>query len=85
MTNDFDTIYQCIIDVIEPGLADAGYSRETIHRDVDLMKILDSFGLLDAILEIEERSGLNADMGQMEFENKMTLGNLASEIVRINK
>jgi len=84
MVNDFDTVYECIISVIEPKLADAGYSRETVHRELDLMDILDSFGVLDAILEIEERSGLNADMGQMEFENKMTLGDLASEIVRIN-
>jgi len=84
MANNYEKIYETILDVIEPKLADAGYSRDTVTPDIDLMNVLDSFGVLDAILEIEERTGVNADLGEMEFEDSMSLGELAKEIVRIN-
>jgi len=84
MSNNYEKIYETILDVIEPKLEDAGYSRDTVTPDIDLMNVLDSFGVLDAILEIEERTGVNADLGEMEFEDSMTLGKLAKEIVRIN-
>jgi hypothetical protein len=70
--------------VIEPKLSQAGFDRKTIKPDTDLMDILDSFGILDTLLGIEERAGVSADLAKMDFAKAMTLSGLAMEIIRIN-
>lgn len=81
---DYSELYEIVLDVIEPQLSGVGFDRKTIKPDTNLMDILDSFGVLDAIMEIEERAGVSADLAQMDFATAMTVSGLAKEIVRIN-
>lgn len=80
----YSEMYEVILEVIEPKLTQAGVDKGRIGPDTNLSDILDSFGILDAIMDIEQRAGVNADIGQMDFEVAMTVGGLAREIVRIN-
>jgi acyl carrier protein len=80
----YEDLYKIILDVIEPKLSQAGFDRNTIKPDTDLMDILDSFGILETIIEIEERAGVSADLAQMDFAKAMTVSGLAKEIIRIN-
>ena len=80
----FKQIYETILDVIEPRLSEAGFDRATIEPETDLSSFIDSFGLLETIMDIEERAGVSADLGEMDFAKAMTIGGLASEIIRIN-
>lgn len=80
----YSELFEVILDVIEPKLSEAGYDRAKINPDADLSSFLDSFGLLESIMDIEERSGMSADLGEMDFEKAMTISGLANEIIRIN-
>jgi len=80
----YEDLYEIILDVIEPKLSQAGFDRNTVNPDTNLMDILDSFGVLDAIMEIEARAGVSADLAKMDFAKAMTVSGLAKEIIRIN-
>jgi len=80
----YNELYEVILDVIEPRFSEAGHARATIDPDAELSSFLDSFGLLESIMDIEERSGMSADIGEMDFEKAMTISGLANEIIRIN-
>ena len=80
----YNELYEVILDVIEPKLSEAGFDRATINPEAELSSFLDSFGLLEAIMDIEEHSGMSADIGKMDFEKAMTISGLANEIMRIN-
>ncbi len=43
--------------------------------------IIDSFGLLELVSEIEKRFGVQIDLGQHEFEVVSTLGGLCAAVV----
>ncbi len=77
-------LYAVILDVIDSRLSQAGFDRHTIPPDTNLMDIIDSFGIFETLLEIEERAGISADLAKMDFAKAMTLSGLAMEIVRIN-
>jgi hypothetical protein len=85
-TNDrgYADLYEIILDVIEPKISRAGFNRNTIKADTDLMDIIDSFGIFETLIEIEERAGVSADLAKMDFAKAMTLSGLAMEIIRIN-
>lgn len=80
----YTELYEIILDVIEPKLSEAGYDRSTVNPDMNLSTFLDSFGLLEAIMDIETAAEVSADLGEMDFEKAMTIGGLANEIIRIN-
>ena len=80
----YEKLYEIILDIVEPKLAQAGIDRNAIKPDTDIMDILDSFAILDTIIEIEERAGVSVDLAQMDITNTMTVSGLAKEIVRIN-
>jgi len=85
MSDDrYKHLYTIILDVIEPKLLEAGLDRAAVKGDTDLTDILDSFGILETIIEIEERAGVSADLAKMDFVTAMTVGGLAKEIIRIN-
>ncbi len=77
-------LYEIILDVIEPRLSQAGFDRNTIKPETDLMDIIDSFGVFETLIQIEERAGVSADLAKMDFAKAMTLSGLAAEIMRIN-
>ncbi len=81
---DFADLCETILDVIEPKLSQAGLGRKAIESDMNLMEILDSFGVLDMIIEVEERAAVSVDLGAMDFDSTMTVENLANEIIRIH-
>ena len=74
-----------ILDVIKIKLSEEGSEPGTVTYETDVMSTRDSFGGLDAIMEIEERAGVSADLGEMNITNVMTISTLANEIIRINK
>ena len=80
----FTELYEIILDVIEPKLSEAGFDRKTVSPDADLAGFLDSFGLLEAIMDIEAQAEVSADLAEMDFEKAMTISGLANEIIRIN-
>ncbi|MDB2576156.1 hypothetical protein N9Z54_03010 [Planctomycetota bacterium] len=49
-----------------------------------LTSVMDSFGLLDAILLIEERSGLSVDLAEVQVEGDLTIELLVREVLRLN-
>lgn len=81
---DFSDLCATILDVVEPRLSQAGLDSKAIDPDMNLMEVLDSFGVLDMIIEVEERAAISVDLGEMDIESTMTVKNLANEIIRIN-
>ncbi len=81
---DFAVLCETILDVIEPKLSQAGLNRKAVVSDMNLMEILDSFGVLDMIIEVEERTAVSVDLGAMDFDGTMTVEDLANQIIRIH-
>lgn len=84
--SDASSLQAVILDVLEPRLEAAGKSRETLDLSMNLLEggVLDSFAVLEVMLDIEERAGVTADLGEMDFEKAMTIEGLVSEIARLN-
>lgn len=70
-----------VVEVISELVLDRGAS---INSSTVLTAVMDSFGLLDAILMIEERSGLSVDLAQVQVEGDLTIGLLVREVLRLN-
>lgn len=82
-----EQMYEIILNVLEPRLEGAGFSRSTVKPETDLLEsgILDSFGMLDILMQIEEEAGVSTDLAEMDFEKAVTAKGLAEEIIRINE
>lgn len=83
-TCSYSELYEIILEVIHFKLSMDGEDRNTIDENTDLMELLDSFSILDVIIEIENRASVDADLAQMDFANTMTVSDLIKEIIRIN-
>lgn len=71
-----------VVDVVSESAIDTG---PVVDSDTVLTSVLDSFGLLDAVLLIEERSGLSVDLSEIQVEGDLTIGLLVREILRMNR
>ena len=82
----YEELYEIILAILESRLEAAGFDRDTVLPETDLMEsgILDSFGMLDALMQIEEQAGVSTDLGEMDFEKAMNIKGLAEEVIRIN-
>jgi acyl carrier protein len=80
----YEQLSEIIFGVVAPKFEEAGYDRNTIQMDTDLMEFLDSFAFLDVILDIEGRAGVSVDLSQMNIGKALTLNFLTQEIIRIN-
>ncbi len=70
-----------VVEVIAELVLDRGAS---IDSSTVLTSVMDSFGLLDAILMIEERSGMSVDLAEIQVEGDLTIGLLVREVLRLN-
>ncbi len=71
-----------IVDAVSELAIDAGL---VVDSDTVLTSALDSFGLLDAVLLVEERSGLSVDLSEIQVEGDLTVGLLVREVLRMNR
>lgn len=86
MIADTKALRAVVLEVIGPRLLAAGLSPETVDPKSNLIEIgvLDSFSILEAMMEIEEKAGVSADLAAMDFDLAMTVDGLVAEIVRLN-
>ncbi len=71
-----------VVDAVSELAIDAGL---VVDSDTVLTSALDSFGLLDAVLLVEERSGLSVDLSEIQVEGDLTVGLLVREVLRMNR
>ena len=80
----YSELYEIIVKVVRSKLSSEGLENNNVNEHTDLMELLDSFSLLDVIIEIEERANVSADLAQMNIANTMTVSDLIKEIIQIN-
>ncbi len=83
-TCGYTELYEIITKVVSSKLSQDGKDTHTVNEHTDLMELLDSFSLLDVIIEIEEHANVSADLAQMDIAETMTISDLIKEIIRIN-
>ena len=81
---NYEQLCEVVLEVVGKELSRKESNANDIDCETDIMSFLDSFGILDAIVEIEEKTGLSTDLAKMDFDKAMTISGLASEIIRIN-
>ncbi|MBW8268686.1 phosphopantetheine-binding protein [Caldovatus aquaticus] len=74
-----DTILRLLTEALARKLGEAGIPAAGIGEETDLLDlgVIDSQGLLDVILEVEESGGRTFDPLRIDFETGITLGKLA--------
>jgi acyl carrier protein len=74
-----DTIFQLLLDALSRKLGETGAAPSAIDPDTSLLAtgLIDSNGLLDILLEVEDRSGHRFDPLRIDFESGATLRGLA--------
>lgn len=77
------TVLQILTDTLLRKLAAAGIREPALHEGTDLLNVglIDSQGLLDVVLEVEEKCGRVFDPEHIDFESRVTIGKLASAFV----
>ncbi|RJP84253.1 MAG: hypothetical protein C4518_20380 [Desulfobacteraceae bacterium] len=83
-TCSYSELYEIILEVIHAKLSQEGNDPNGVDENTDLMELLDSFSILDVIMDIEDRATVDADLAKMDFANRMTVRDLIKEIIRIN-
>jgi acyl carrier protein len=76
-----DELCKVILKIVEPRLVALGFDREAINENVNLVDALDSFALLELVLDIEDKAGLDVDLASMDFEGALTVDELAHHIL----
>ena len=79
IASNADTALQALRQALARKLGGAGRRTSAIGDNSNLFDVgvVDSQGLLDLILEVEENCGLMFDPARINFENGVTLGALA--------
>ena len=75
---------QLILANITPKLLKIGFESDAIDSSVDIMKVFDSFSILELILDIEEQADLSVDLAKMDFGNSLPVSRLADQIIALN-
>lgn len=80
-----DTIRAVIRKAVEPRARQAGVDLDAIGDETDLFLagVIDSFGFLDLLEEIETGTGTRVDLADLEDEGLGTIGGLARQIAGI--
>lgn len=78
-----DTVLQVLKDTLLRKLAAAGIREPALQDGTDLLNVglIDSQGLLDVVLEVEEKCGRVFDPEHIDIENGVTIGKLAAAFV----
>lgn len=78
-----DTVLRILKDALLRKLGAAGIREPTLHEGTDLLNVglIDSQGLLDVVLEVEEKCGRAFDPEHLDIESGVTLGKLAAAFV----
>jgi acyl carrier protein len=82
----FEELRNIIISFIEPKLIKSGFDKNKLIDSTDLLGegILDSFDFIDLIVFIEDKTNLNIDLSQVDFESLTSISGLLKELVSIN-
>ncbi len=84
MKYNVNELQNIILDIIKTKVVQIGCEKNDVTINTDIMNTLDSFGILDSIMEIEEKTGINIDLAEMNITSKMTIQQLAQEIIHSN-
>lgn len=78
-----DTVLQILKDTLLRKLAAAGIREPALQEGTDLLNVglIDSQGLLDVVLEVEEKCGRVFDPENIDIESGVTIGKLAAAFV----
>jgi acyl carrier protein len=73
-----DTIFNLLSEVLSRKLTETGATPSAIDPETSLLAtgLVDSNGLLDILLEVEDRSGCRFDPLRIDFESGATLRGL---------
>jgi acyl carrier protein len=79
----YDDIRQIALDFIQTDLERNGLKAEILDDETDLLAtgIIDSFGFLDLISEIEDRTGLSLDFGGLDPDSLLSLRGLIEKFM----
>ena len=79
---DAERVKSLIASILEPRLVVQGSRTITLTDDLDLRDegIIDSFGFVQLIIELEARLGLGIDLSDLDTEDLTKVGALARHI-----
>lgn len=69
-----------VVDALSEQLAEAGLEPAGVPDDLDLLDagVIDSFGILELIGEVEERFAIEIDFDELDPEGMTVLGTFAA-------
>ncbi len=72
------TLRPLVLDLIAEPLLATGTMPDDIESDTDLIKagILDSFGFIDLVIALEDRTGIAIDLASIGSEDFVTIDGL---------
>lgn len=80
-----DDVRHAVLESLDEPLRDAGHDPATLPDDFDLLAagIIDSFGVIELIVEINERFGLDVDFEELDPEGLTVLGPFSRYVAEV--
>ena len=75
-----------VLDILAEPLADAGLAPAELTDDFDLLTsgLIDSLGVIELIVDVNERFGLDIDFEQLDPEGLTILGPFSRYVARMS-
>lgn len=81
----YQDVRAAIVASLSDALRKAGYDPATVpdHVDVLTQGLIDSFGFLDLLEELEDKLGIPIDIAALDDEGLTTVGGLSRQLAAI--
>ena len=79
----YEELRDLVLDIIEAPAAKRGFERAAIDETRDLMKAgyLDSFAVIDTIMELESRTGVSIDLNDAGSSEISSVAGLINSVL----
>ena len=87
MTYGYNELREMVLEIIAHKIEAAGLNRQEFDDGIDLLQsgLIDSFGFLDLVAEIENRSGIEIDLAKLDESNFTTLRGFITKVLGVSE
>jgi acyl carrier protein len=81
-----EQVRDAVVEILTEPLGDLGYTPGTVPDDLDLLTTgaIDSFGILELIIEVNERFGLDLEFEELDAEDLTIIGPFCRHVARMS-
>jgi acyl carrier protein len=79
----YEKLREIVLDIIGEAITKFGRERNAIDEDQNLLKVgyLDSFAFINAIMELEARTGVTIDLSEINSDEFSTVSGMIKGVV----